>query len=409
MANMTLNSYVYQVQRAWEDCDGDRVGELLSIRNAHSHSTRLLESIYEYNDTDQLTSQYALNWPLNELVSYHLRVLTILSTPPRSYTTALSVQCQFAQSFCKVLQSQTHENWALKVMEQLCRDLRTIALNVQKYEPMVSTDDHAPNGMEKAADVIMGLFRVCAADTRTQESETKRWGMLSLVNHLFIIYFRINRLHLCKPLIRAIEQQTSLKERFPREQAVTYKYYVGKKAMFDSEFRVAEECLEYAFKHASSIKNKRKILTYLIPVKMFLGILPTRECLKNYNLQQFQEVAESLKEGNSRRFYNSLKASEQAFIQDGVYLILEKLQMLLYRNLFKKVWLICGTHQVPISTLECALKWSGYNVTQDETHCIVANLIYSGQIRGYVSHQHQVLVVAKTNAFPVVGASSNAD
>lgn len=86
------------------------------------------------------------------------------------------------------------------------------------------------------ADVIMALFRVCAADTRSQEQNTKRWGMLVLVNHLFKIYFRINRLQLCKPLIRAIEAQ-AIKERFPLEQMVTYKYYVGRKAMFDSEFK----------------------------------------------------------------------------------------------------------------------------------------------------------------------------
>lgn len=167
---------------------------------------------------------------------------------------------------------------------------------------------------------------------------------------------------------------------------------------------VAEDCLEYAFRHASTINNKRKILTYLIPVKMFLGILPTPPCLKKYNLLQFEEVAASLREGNIHRFHASLKSSEREFIQDGVYLILEKLQMLLYRNLFKKVSLICGTHQVPISTLEAALRWSGYEgISTDETHCIVANLIYSGQIRGYISHQHQVLVVAKVNAFPKWG------
>lgn len=59
---------------------------------------------------------------------------------------------------------------------------------------------------------------------------------------------------------------------------------------------------------------------------------------------------------------------------------------------------------MPISTLEAALRWSGYEgISTDETHCIVANLIYSGQIRGYISHQHQVLVVAKVNAFPKWG------
>jgi hypothetical protein len=64
--------------------------------------------------------------------------------------------------------------------------------------------------------------------------------MLILVNHLFKIYFKINRLQLCKPLIRAIEQQ-SFKDRFPREQMVTYKYYVGRKAMFDSEFKEGKQ------------------------------------------------------------------------------------------------------------------------------------------------------------------------
>ena len=72
---------------------------------------------------------------------------------------------------------------------------------------------------------------------RAQEDVTKRWGMLSLVNQLLKIYFRINRLHLCKPLIRAIEAQ-NLKDRFPTHQLVCYNYYVGRKAMFDSEFRV---------------------------------------------------------------------------------------------------------------------------------------------------------------------------
>jgi len=60
--------------------------------------------------------------------------------------------------------------------------------------------------------------------------------MLMLVNQLFKIYFRINRLQLCKPLIRAIESQP-IRDKFPVHQMVTYKYYVGRKAMFDSEFR----------------------------------------------------------------------------------------------------------------------------------------------------------------------------
>ena len=94
--------------------------------------------------------------------------------------------------------------------------------------------------------------------------------MLNIVNQLFKIYFKVNKLHLCKPLIRAIDQ-SSLKDRYPKSQKVTYKYYVGRQLMFDNKFGEAENYLDYAFQHclATSTLNKRSILIYLIPVKMF--------------------------------------------------------------------------------------------------------------------------------------------
>lgn len=109
---------------------------------------------------------------------------------------------------------------------------------------------------------------------------------------------QINKLHLCKPLIRAIDS-SNLKNEYSPAQKVTYKYYVGRKAMFDSDFKLgkqeiviivkrnssnnnfnfkwtaflaAEEFLSYSFDHChrSSQKNKRMILIYLLPVKMLL-------------------------------------------------------------------------------------------------------------------------------------------
>ena len=84
----------------------------------------------------------------------------------------------------------------------------------------------------------------------------------------------MNKLHLCRPLIRAIDQ-SNLKDHFARAQLVTYNFYVGKKHMFDSEYRLAEESLSFAFLkcHKASKRNKKLILIYLIPVKMLLGML----------------------------------------------------------------------------------------------------------------------------------------
>ncbi|KAB0353625.1 hypothetical protein FD755_023670, partial [Muntiacus reevesi] len=191
--------------------------------------------------------------------------------------------------------------------------------------------------LEKAAELLMGCFRVCASDTRAGIEDSKKWGMLFLVNQLFKIYFKINKLHLCKPLIRAIDS-SNLKDDYSTAQRVTYRYYVGRKAMFDSDFKQAEEYLSFAFEHChrSSQKNKRMVLIYLLPVKMLLGHMPTVELLRKYHLMQFAEVTRAVSEGNLLLLNEALAAHETFFIRCGIFLILEKLKIITYRNLFKK-------------------------------------------------------------------------
>lgn len=47
-----------------------------------------------------------------------------------------------------------------------------------------------------------------------------------------------------------------------------------------------------------------------------------------------------------------------------------------------------------------ALQIAGMDVPQEEAECYVANMIYKGLMRGYISHEKQMVVVANTNAFP---------
>ena len=99
----------------------------------------------------------------------------------------------------------------------------------------------------------------------------------------------------------------------------------------------------------------------------------------------------------------SLEKNEKFFIKCGIYLILEKLKVITYRNLFKKVTILMKTHQIPIEAFLVALRMMKVeDIDADETQCIIANLIYEGKIKGYISHQHQKLVVSKQNAFPAL-------
>ena len=48
----------------------------------------------------------------------------------------------------------------------------------------------------------------------------------------------------------------------------------------------------------------------------------------------------------------------------------------------------------------CSLLISGMDVDQEEAECLVANMIYKGFIKGYISHEKQMVVLSVNNAFP---------
>lgn len=56
--------------------------------------------------------------------------------------------------------------------------------------------------------------------------------------------------------------------------------------------------------------------------------------------------------------------------------------------------------RIPISMFHTALKISGNDVSVEEAECLVANQIYKNFIRGYISHEKQMVVLASVNTFP---------
>ena len=88
-------------------------------------------------------------------------------------------------------------------------------------------------------------------------------------------------------------------------------------------------------------------------------------------------------------------------VSRGTYLLLEKCKTVCYRNLFKRIHIILDKHQVSLNHVAKALKWLGMPIDLDEVECILANLIFRGYIRGYLSHAKRVLVLSKRDPFPV--------
>lgn len=58
------------------------------------------------------------------------------------------------------------------------------------------------------------------------------------------------------------------------------------------------------------------------------------------------------------------------------------------------------TNRISVASFHAALRLSGMDVPMEEAECLVANMIYKGFMRGYISHEKQTVVLSNTNAFP---------
>ncbi len=58
--------------------------------------------------------------------------------------------------------------------------------------------------------------------------------------------------------------------------------------------------------------------------------------------------------------------------------------------------------RIPIHMFHCAVRVTGMRVDVEEVECYVANMIHKGFIKGYISHERQMVVLAANGAFPRV-------
>lgn len=407
----TLNQYVQYVSECLHDMDGVELAPLFTYQHPEHATNERIVGESQQNIKSQMKH---IPSPWDEFVLLHLRSCGLLLRC--QFLAAYKEQATLVQSFTKYLPTIKDENWMLPVLNVVIRDLRLLAVaaDLELSLPKLS-QAHAGQlikphqNLERSADLLMGLFRVCVTDTRVQLESSKRLSIMHIINQLFKIYFKINKLHLCKPLIRALEN-ARLGDCFPLAQRVTYDYFWGMKSMLDAEYKTAAELFGRAFAncHPDSFKNRRLVLIFLIPVKMLLGQMPTEGLLRQYDLlQHFAPIVSAVKKGHLRDFDRALEQNSDFFWNYGIYLILEKLKIIAFRNVFKKVALLSSTHQIPIEHFRIAAEFvQGEPFTLDEVHCILANLIYEGKIKGYISLQHQKLVISKQNPFPNLASVS---
>ncbi|PRP77946.1 PCI domain containing 2 [Planoprotostelium fungivorum] len=398
-----LAAYIVQLERSINVGDGDLLASLLrknSLSKFQNKNQVLLnlESQIDSVRTEVIEDNIIghLQPPYDRVASEHLKAIICLKKS--NYVEAYVHQAQVVTDFLEIWKEPPKPGDYNSALNTVSVDLRLIGRLADRE---LNGKGQMEDKCQDAGRLLMNVFSAC----NQSRDESKKQCLLSIVNSLFKIYFQLGTLRLCKNLIKTVENKGSLPiNSYTIAQRVTYKFYTGRLNMSNSRFKQAETDLDFAFKKCTvkSKKNKRQILLYLIPAKILVGKLPRSTLLKTYNLVQFEEISKAVCTGDLRSFTVAMDAYHSFFIRKGTFLIMELSKTLVYRSFIKKITNIVKDTKIPLSKIKRLLTSLGIEMDIGEIECVLANLIFSGYIRGYVSHFHSTLVVAGSGPFPPI-------
>lgn len=294
--------------------------------------------------------------------------------------------------------------WTLPALFSMLRDLRDLAFDADfhaKYNGQKS------ECMEEAAGIIAKAFGICMNDRTSPPDQSRKWGVYYVVGLVLKCYFRVKRITLSKNILRALDANADLPplSAYPRSHQVTYRYYIGMLSFLNEEYSKSEQELTLAFYHChtGSHSNQERILTYLLPLRILKGHLPSAELMQRFPVLQelFAPFISAIRLGDIAAYDRALEKWERRLLELNLWLTLEKARELCLRGLFRRVWVATNkATRIPITMFHSSLKTAGIDVSPAEAECLVANMIYKGFLRGYISHEKQMVVLASTNVFP---------
>ncbi|KAG0024046.1 COP9 signalosome (CSN) subunit [Podila clonocystis] len=394
---MKLVMFLGQVNHGITKEDAKKVASFLQLDSKHSQ--KLMDETPENAAQIEFECQSRLPQPWDEVLFHHVMACKA-AIVNKDYVDAYISQSQAVAAFQREFASIT--NWALKVHYMLNIDLRKAAVQADKQ---LELRGEKPNRLEDCARAINKSFTVCITD-RSPIEISRKWGTYFIIGILFKTYFKLKSHSLCKNVLRAVSAaDLPPLTRFPISHQVTFKYYTGVLSFYNDDFKSAEADLQFAFDHtpATSPSNRRLILHYLIPTRMLRGSLPHTSLLENFfDLKQIYEpIVIAIKTGNVRMFDEALAMGSSRLVSLGTYLTVERARGVVVRVLFKKVYTAMNkSTKLEVSLFKTALAYVGVDVDEEEVECMLANMIYKGYIRGYLSHEKSVLVLSQKDPFP---------
>ncbi|PPQ70706.1 hypothetical protein CVT26_014630 [Gymnopilus dilepis] len=381
---MDFSTFITQLNDAIVAENGPNLAYLL--RPTSPHGKDLVKEFRNPTRNSFGRYQGSMEPPWDDIAIQYVLVCTHVAK--KRYVEAFKEESQLVTLFLRFFTE--NRGWTLPALFSILRDLRDLAMDADLH---ARYNNQKVESMEEAARIIAKAFGNCMTDRTSPPEQSRKWGIYYVVGLVLKCYFRasrdiVKRISLSKNILRALEANTDIPplNLFPRSHQ-------------------SEEQLTLAFYncHIDAHANQERILAYLIPLRILKGHLPTPELMQRFPVldELFSPFISAIKRGDVGAYDEALEKWESRLLELNLWLSLEKAREICIRSLFRRMWVATGKGtRIPISMFHTALKVSGMDVPEEEAECLVANMIYKNFMRGYISHEKQMVVLAQMNAFP---------
>ena len=306
---------------------------------------------------------------------------------------ALEFLCSAFRRFSEWSQNEP-SSWLLSAQLRLHAKLRKLAARLDARDGSLKWSKKV---VEVHREVFPGYYR-----DKSKIAETA-----AVTTELLRLYLRLDQPGLCAPVVATLQQGGPFDPHsVPKAVACTLFIFWGRLLISQERFRAAAEKLEWAADNCApnAEKNFRRIMAYLIPCKMAMGSLPSPALLERSGLGHYYGICKAVATGNVKLFNAELQRHMEVFIRSGTFLLVEKLKLICYRSLLKRVVDLSDTvasGRIDLGPIEKVWQ-EGEGFDRNEVLSALATLIFMGAVKGYLSYEHNKMVISKTGAFPPV-------
>lgn len=158
---------------------------------------------------------------------------------------------------------------------------------------------------------------------------------------------------------------------------------------------------------ASSTHNLELILSFLLPLHLISSTYPSRRLLEPYPklYALYGPLFTAVHSGNLRLFDSHMSRYSPVFLRQRVFLAVERSRQCCLRTLFERAAVEYSGTRIPIEVFKAAMRVGGYVLDREETECFVANMIYRGWMKGYISRERGMVVLSAKEGFPKISGN----